>query len=229
MKKAKDHCDLHNYNYDVITRLVDAEPLSHILHNVNSMIKTILEQTGANEYQLFLGGENNFRHDIATLKIYKGNRDPNHKPFFYHELREYLVNTWGAEVIDGMEADDMLGICQELDTIIVTTDKDLDMIPGTHYNWKKKRSYWVTEEEGIYNFYKQLLTGDTTDNIIGVPGIGDIKSERILKPFRDEEDYFWDVLEEYNKKYAFPMEALIENARLLWILRNDGQIWEPPA
>ncbi len=230
IKRAREHCELYNLDEEDIERVVEAEPLSHVLHNVSSMINGIIKDTGADEYQIFLSGEDNFRESVATIRPYKGTRTVESKPVHYNKIKEYIITNWGAEVVDGMEADDMLGISQDIDTVIASLDKDLDMIPGNHYNWRTKEMYYITEEEGTYNFYKQLLTGDTTDNIQGVPGIGTVKAERILKPFRPEEEYFWDVLAAYNKSsYDFPMLALIENAQLLYILREDGAMWEPPA
>src|SRR5690606_41714779 len=68
------------------------------------------------------------------------------KPYWYDEIRDYLIRRWGAEVVDGQEADDAIGIaawnsykeCPEY-SIIASIDKDLRMIPGYHYNWVKDR------------------------------------------------------------------------------------------
>ena len=50
------------------------------------------------------------------------------------------------------------------------------MIPGKHYNWNKKIFETVDLQTGIQHFYKQMLIGDSSDNIIGINGIGKVKS-----------------------------------------------------
>jgi len=118
--------------------------------------------------------------------------------------------------------------------IIITVDKDLDNTPGWHYNFVKKEKYWITEEEGIRNFYKQLLTGDAVDNIKGIKGIGPKRAEHLLGRGKNEKDYYSIVLQQYRHHlpYEFtgvnPTEQLNENAQLLWIMREEGKHWSPP-
>src|SRR5712692_7936169 len=56
-----------------ITEEQTYEPLSHCLHNLKKQIESILENTKATAYKLFLSGDTNFRNQIATIKPYKGN------------------------------------------------------------------------------------------------------------------------------------------------------------
>jgi 5'-3' exonuclease len=72
-------------------------------------------------------------------------------------------------------------------------------------------------------FYTQLLTGDTADNIKGVKGIGPKKADKILDGLVAEADLYKAVEEHYET-----LDELIENARLLWLRRFEGQMWEPP-
>ena len=137
MGQAVKHC-----NSNEIERLVEAEPLSHVLYLVKNALKRIKDRTGARVIKVYLSGKGNFRNDIATIKPYKGNRS-SVKPFHYNNIRDYLVNRWNAEVVDGIEADDALGINQSKDSCICTIDKDLDMVPGYHYNFQKDRLYDV--------------------------------------------------------------------------------------
>ncbi|MEK9695779.1 MAG: hypothetical protein VW270_08435 [Candidatus Poseidoniales archaeon] len=105
-------------------------------------------------WELFLTGKNNFRTEIAVTAPYKGNRK-SEKPVHYHLLRDYLVLSWGAHMVEGMEADDMLAIrATELGekSVIVTLDKDLDQVSGCHYNFVKKNTYFIEESEGLLNF-----------------------------------------------------------------------------
>ena len=152
---------------------------------MEEMIDNTLAETGSDEFSIFLSGENNFRYDIYPE--YKANR-PKQKPRHLKALKEYLVEKYGAQVSDGCEADDLLGIeqCRWLNytdgskssTIICSLDKDLRMIPGNHYSFEisgtsSKGQPWVRPAErcvvepfdGLRHFYLQCLIGDTADNI----------------------------------------------------------------
>lgn len=226
--KAKEHCIKLGEDTETIVERVEAEPKSHALRLVKNILVKVKDRTGAKELRIFLSGKNNFREEVATIKPYKGNRIAR-KPFHYQNIRDYLKEVYNAEVVDGMEADDALGINQKPDTCICTIDKDLDMVEGYHYNFQKDKLYEVRSEKAVHFFYTQLLTGDSVDNIQGVPGIGKKKAEKILLGLTEEEDLFWKVLCEYEKKYDKPMEALVENANLLWILRQETIGWTNPA
>jgi len=112
-------------------------------------VKSILSKFSEDStYRIFLQGGGNYRDRIATIQPYKGNRDPSARPKYFDEIRSYLVDFWGAEVITGMETDDACGIEQwkhkDRSTCIVSLDKDLDNIPGWHYNYVKDEFYYVT-------------------------------------------------------------------------------------
>ncbi|MDC0529231.1 hypothetical protein OAO19_03070 [Gammaproteobacteria bacterium] len=215
------------------------DPLPFALHSVNKMIDNILDKVGAEEYYCFLSGPTNFRNDVATIKKYKGNRK-SEKPEHYADIRKYLIDKHEATVIDGQEADDALGIMQTKlgdDTCIASIDKDLDQIAGWHYNWRRDEKYYVYEQDADLFFYKQLLMGDSTDNIQGIPRVGEKGAENIIttimaefdaEPWETlEEELYWEILDRYAMAYDKPMEALIENARLLWIRRQQHELWEP--
>ncbi|MCJ8335861.1 MAG: hypothetical protein MJH10_16745 [Epibacterium sp.] len=174
----------------------------------------------------YLTGSNNFRYDIATIKPYKGQRGE--KPEHLEVTRDQLQTEWLAEVVEGQEADDAIGIkATELkgDCIIASIDKDLLMIPATHYNFGKKEWTEVSQEQGDYFFYKQLLTGDQVDNIQGVPGIGPKKAEKAYQECTTVKEMYAKALE----MYKGDTDALLENARLLWLRRYEGVDWEPPV
>lgn len=217
-----------------IEKAKDVEPLENALHGVKETLQSIIGAVGASSYKGYLTGEGNFREEISVTRKYKGNRDPEHKPVYYKEIRDYLIQYWGAEVVNGMEADDALGIEQHKsmcssktdiwgDTIICSIDKDLLQCPGLHYNFVKKEKYWITEEQGIKNFYYQLLVGDNTDNIQGVVGIGPKKAQQILAGCKTEKEMYDACVKAYNNQ-----ELLNEMAQLVYIRRVEGQEWKPP-
>jgi len=211
---------------------LEHEPLNYCLQIVNQLIDRIVLETQADDYKGYLTGKNNYREELAVTLPYKGNRDTSHKPYWYKEIKKYLVSHHNAEIIDGMEADDKLGIeCTKdnTNTVIATIDKDLRMIEGYHYNWRKGSHVdHVTEAEGTKFFYTQLLTGDMTDNIQGIRGIGPKKAEKILAGCITERELYCAVGNAYAVAYDSPEEVMKEMADLLWIQKREGVLWQPP-
>lgn len=180
------------------------------------------------DYKAFISGKTNFRYDIAVTKPYKGNRKTLKKPRHYEALREHLQRL-GAVVTEGQEADDAVAIeASRGSYLIVHQDKDIDQVPGFHYNPVNCTEYFVTPFEGLKSFYKQVLTGDQTDNIPGLFRVGKVTAEKLLKDCEDEESLYRTVLKTYEEKGKTP-EYLLEQARLLWLRREEGQLWEPPV
>jgi 5'-3' exonuclease len=107
----------------------------------------------------------------------------------------------------------------------VSIDKDLDMIPGHHYNPVKKDHYYVNDKEAIKNFYRQILTGDKVDNVQGLRGIGPKKADKILGDFDTDLAMYEAVL----KAYDGDAERVLENGQLLWIRRKKDELWQPPT
>lgn len=213
----------------------EVQPLSFCLHAVKELIQSIQVDTQATDIRIFISGKNNFREKIATIAPYKGNRDKTHKPKYYDQIKSYLISRYGAMIVDDQEADDALGIEQtrlkklDIPSVICSKDKDLLQIPGKHYHISKRTFADVSEEEGTRFFFTQLLTGDSVDNIKGCPGVGSVKAKEILDGKYTPKEMFYACLEAYSKKYDNPMEALIENGRLLWIRRHEGEDWADEA
>lgn len=200
------------------------------LANVKTVIEEILHQAFPehSRYKLYLTGKGNFREQVATIKGYKANRDPSHKPKYYSEIKDYMIRQWNAEVIEGQEADDALGIEQwkhkDKSTVIVTVDKDLDMIPGYHFNWVKNHFYYVTIDEGNLAFFRQMLLGDTTDNIPGIKGVGPKTTAKLLPDGTDITTAQDTVRKLYEKQYGVDWHGpYTEVANLLWMRREEGQ------
>jgi len=207
------------------------DPVEIALMRIDQMMDSILATTKADTFRGFLSGSNNFRHEIYPK--YKANRKDMVSPRWRNACKEYLVREWDAEVTNGYEADDAMGINQTKDTIICTIDKDLQMIPGMHYSWpivrgglvvREAKIHEVSEIEGLKSFYRSCLVGDRTDNIFGVDGIGPVKAAKAIDHLETEEEMFDRVAEIYGAEY----DRFIVNAKCLWIMREENKIWEPP-
>ena len=175
----------------MITAIIDADSLiyavgfssndteeQYAISRLEATMIDICMDLDCDDYKGFLTGKGNFRNDIAVTVPYKGQRVAD-KPVHYKALREHLVNSWGFVITEGIEADDAVGIAayavSEDESIMVHIDKDLNQFRGWHYNYRKREKYYVSEFEGLVNFYTQILTGDRIDNIVGLKGIGPAK------------------------------------------------------
>ena len=134
-------------------------------------------------------GKGNFRKDLYPA--YKSKR-----PELEEDLKEKLNYIWkysikeGAIAADGMEADDLVSIWASEsrkngeDYIICGIDKDLKQIPGNHYNYNKKEFSFVDDDQARKNLMIQALTGDNTDGIPGLKGVGPKTAEKLLKDIK---------------------------------------------
>ena len=187
----------------------------------DQMLRDMGAELGTDPLELWLSGKDNFRY--AIYPEYKANRIAAKRPKWEQAVREYLIREWGAQVAVG-EADDALGIRQtELgdNSCIATIDKDLLMIPGWHYNFVKKEKQYVDIPTAWYNFYYQLLVGDTADGVKGVPNVGPVKAKKILGQCADAKEMYDAVVNNYGSYEEFEM-----NARVLWIWREHNGMWK---
>jgi hypothetical protein len=156
---------------------VTPEPLENALHIVNTIYAGVEKGLqGYGKIHTLLSDSLTFRHHLATIKPYKGNRINSRKPYWYAAIREHVTQYRDAVYVEGLEADDLCGIFQREDTVIAGIDKDLLTIPGSHWNWKKKEFNYVSELEADRFFYTQMLSGDKADHI---PGLGACSEETI--------------------------------------------------
>jgi 5'-3' exonuclease len=203
----------------------EAVACSRIEENLLNLVYIVLK---CDDYDTFITGKTNFRYETAVTHPYKGNRKSLEKPAHYKALREKLI-ALGATVSENQEADDDVAIAStQYNGWIVHVDKDLNQLPGWHYNPTKGEEYYVTEEEGLRAFYTQLLTGDRIDNIVGLYGVGPVKAAKLLKDCKEEQSLFKAVVAAY-KAANEPIERVLENGQLLWLSRYHGQRWEFPC
>ena len=201
---------------------------------VDALMKYVLDETielpfpSKWEYQTYLTGSTNFRFDIAKSYPYKGNRKANDKPKYLKSARDYMVDKYSAVISVEEEADDLIGIgAAELgyNCVVASIDKDMLQLPCWHFNFVKGEWSKVNQWSGDLFFYTQVLTGDAADNIKGLKGIGPKKAEKLLQECKSVDD-LWEACV---KAYDGDTTRIIENARLLWLRRYEGELWEPPV
>jgi len=149
-------------------------------------VEEIIEDVSASDAYVFVKGKNNFRYDVDPF--YKANRINKTDPEMTDRINR-LYEFAQEEFIcsDGGEADDYCSIFayeiieQDKVPIVCHIDKDLNMIPGWHWNYKTKKLYFTSPQDSFVAMSRQLLTGDYNDHIPGLKGIGDVTASKILK------------------------------------------------
>lgn len=206
----------------------EAGPLANSLSNLDKKMVSILENPRCTSHKAYIGGGKNFRYDIDPN--YKGQRDPSTRPLHEKQIRKHLVEHWDAEVISDIEVDDHVSVLALQDpnvNVIVTIDKDLDNTPGWHYNYDKEIGRYITPGEADLNFYRQLLSGDPTDNIKGIKGIGTLTAKDMLPHELTPERLCSIAWRAYEEK-GYSWEYMVQQGQLLWMLREFGVMWSPP-
>ena len=211
----------------------NGEPQEIAVLRCDKLMRQLIEETNATSYRAFLSGDKNFRKEIDPE--YKANRKDQEPPIWLQHCREFLITEWKAEVQDGIEADDALGINQSADTTIVSLDKDLLQVPGNHYRWSISGTTptgktWVKDAEhlnigefdGLVTFYTSSLVGDTSDNISGIHGLGPVKAKKYLSGATTEQELFDICRALYNDD-----ERYFKNLKLLWVLRDEARVFNP--
>jgi 5'-3' exonuclease len=206
----------------------EGDPEQIALLRADKQIRDILEYTECSEYKIFISGGSNFRKEINPE--YKAHRTQE-KPIHLEVCNKFLMDEWNATVTEGYEADDALGCEQNKNTIICSLDKDLLMIEGKHYSWPINRRGEIVRDhtivdvsyiDGIKHFYKQMLIGDTADNIFGVKGIGKVGAAKLINPLETEEDMYRVVFDLYTDLDDMYNTRFMTNADCLWIWRSLG-------
>lgn len=174
----------------------DGETAEQIAMTCVEKFSNIAFRAKCSKKRIVFSGPDNFRKDLCD--VYKRNRGP--KPEAYLEAKELLVKWHGSEVCQHprLEADDLLGIMATNglteNPVICTIDKDLLQIPGWHFNFGHHHyegddfPRYIDEATAAKNLFLQLLTGDSTDAIVGIKGMGPVGAAKIL----NEEDWVFD-------------------------------------
>ena len=158
-----------------------------IRRGIDHVMNEIKRECLSDQLMVAVKGHGNFRKDLYPK--YKANRKP--QPDDMKEAltygHDYMCKKWDAVMADGMEADDLVSIWAyeareaEAAYVIAGIDKDLLQIPGDHYNFAKRTHQFIDDDAGDLNLALQCLTGDGTDNIPGIRGVGPKTAAAILR------------------------------------------------
>jgi 5'-3' exonuclease len=203
------------------------EALADTVQQVDAELDRIILNVGADDNVVWLSDstEANFRR--IGCPEYKANRTAP-RPAHYEGIKAFLLEVFDAQVAVGMEADDALSLNninnEDTRTTLVSIDKDLLQCPGFHYNPTKNKFFTVDAFAAQYNFYHQLLMGDSTDNIKGIPGVGPVSATKWLAGMRTERELFLRAWQAYSTHFGSAAEGAKQmriQARLVWLLSAD--------
>ena len=197
---ADSICFIAHWNSD--SKSFD-KPLDDILQSTDQIISNILITIGASKYIGFVGyGKCAERN--AVYPEYKANRKDREPLEHLRAIKDHMVDKWKFVGLHGIEADDMVNSVRVKveGSIICAIDKDLLMLEGTHYNYKKNEWVTVTEEEADLYFWKSMIIGDSADNIKGLEGKGKAFADKLLDNIPDNNIMRLLVFEEYISQYG---------------------------
>ncbi len=148
---------------------------------IDNMLHNIVKDTGVEQMRIYITHDGKgFRHEVAKTKTYKGNRDQS-KPVQLEFCRAYLMYRYKALLVHYYEADDAIASDMvQHGAFHCGIDKDLYQIAGKHYDFTKRTWQHIKEDEAKINLYRQILTGDSVDNIQGLPRVGAKTAEKTI-------------------------------------------------
>ena len=200
--------------------------LEEALESLDGRLHQMFEQTQSTQYAGFLTSGRCFRYAAAKTKPYKGNRKYGDKPIIFPAIKEYLRQEWNFTSIPELEADDLVSIYHNENTVICSPDKDvLYQNAGIHYNYGKAETV-VQDTKGALTFlWKQMLMGDSTDGIQGIPKVGPKTAETWLKDIPNDEMPAF-VLNKYIEKFGIHegMCNFAETFKLIYILKSEEDV-----
>ena len=181
-----------------------------VLGFLNIMLRYMEEEKPTHLLAAFDRKEPTFRH--LKYKEYKGTRKP-----MPEELREQVplmkevLASMGIPVVTqaGIEADDILGTIgreaekEDFEVVIVSGDRDLLQLATDHTKIKIPKTkaggtvtedYYAADVEKLYGVTPtefidmKGLMGDSSDNIPGVPGIGEKTAAKLIQSYHSIEN-----------------------------------------
>lgn len=185
----------------------------------------------------------NIRKRKEIYPEYKAGRKPAPADFYaqvpiLHELLDAFG--WPFYELDDYEADDILGAFAEqatekgIETLLLTSDLDaLQLISPTTKVYAIKNGLSNIEEFDVPAFEKKYgldveqfldlksLKGDSSDNLPGVPGIGEKTAITLLQEFKTL-DGVYEHLDDIKPSVAKKLEA---GKELAYMTKEVGKIW----
>jgi DNA polymerase-1 len=211
-----------NWDRDTTTVALSGSP-QEAAETAVQLVRAWTKLAGCRQATVCFTGTDNFRRRL--LPSYKANRTSG-KPLVYQETVMAVEERFRTERVNGLEADDLLGIMATSDrhrdnAVVVSIDKDMRSFPGVHLNpMKETKPVIQTLTEADYWWLLQTLMGDAIDGYVGIPGVGAVKAAGILEGTRSVDVMWPKVVKAFQAKKLTESAALVQ-ARVARILRHE--------
>ena len=193
------------------------------------IVNDLEEQYEINKVITFNGSKGNFRKILTP--VYKANRKKQELPPLLHDMHQYVKDTYDSKFVYGLETDDLVAkywqtLSNEFgrdNVMIVSIDKDYKQFPCLMYNYHYKHRVVldISEEEALYNFYEQMIVGDTADNVNYFKGKGKKFAEKYFKDCKSKYQYTKRLYELFKEQYKGKARQKYTECYNLLKLRND--------
>ncbi|WP_078117877.1 DNA polymerase I [Thiosocius teredinicola] len=223
------------------------EPTGATVGVINMLRKLIADYQPTHIAVVFDPPGKTFRDDLYPE--YKANR-----PEMPEDLRSQIeptldiIRAMGLPllIVEGVEADDVIGTLarqateQGVETLVSTGDKDMAQLVNKHVTLINTMTNKVTDEDGVVEKFgvrpDQIidflaLTGDSVDNIPGVPKCGPKTAAKWLAQY-DTLDAVMEHAEEAKGKIGESLRASLDFlplSRTLTTIKTDVELDEAPG
>jgi 5'-3' exonuclease len=196
-------------------------------------LQELLDKVYCTDFIMAVRGDDNFRDEMYPLYKHNRHKDPSKMNPFVPSLRQLAVYHELAVYAHGREADDLIRIWAEQaravgqEYVICSIDKDLRCIPGVHYimhyKEEKKGIIEVSEDTALRFYYEQMLMGDPTDHIPGVPGLGPKNAAKMIAQCATEAEMQEMVVAQYFAAYGAEgfWSHFLSNAKMIHIQKHE--------
>ena len=222
------HCQLYQAYYAITgLKTPSGQPINAVYGFTRMLRKLLKEDKPCFMAIAFDSKGPTFRH--LEYNEYKSNRKPTPDdlatqiPLMYDIINAYNIPLYA---IQGYEADDIIGTiskkasAENIECTIITTDKDMEQLVDKYIKIFNPRKSEIKDVQKIHNekgiepisFIDVLaLSGDSSDNIPGVPGIGMKTALNLIREWKSLEN----VLSNFDKiKGKKKQENLLKYADL---------------
>ena len=174
-----------------------------------SIVNKLEDMYSVDKVITFSGSKGNFRKLITS--DYKANRKAVDLPPLLNEMHDYVKDQYDSVWGHGIETDDIVArywfeLSNEIgrdNVMIVSIDKDYKQFPCLIYNYhyKHKVVLDISEDEALFNFYEQMIIGDTADNVNYFKGKGKKFAEKYLADCDTKYQYTKKMYQLFKQEY----------------------------
>ncbi|OQY98635.1 MAG: DNA polymerase I [Candidatus Brocadia sp. UTAMX2] len=226
------HSQCYQAFYAITARLTtpDGKPVNAV-YGFTRMLQKLLREYQP-EYIAVVFDTKGITHRHSSYREYKANRKPTPDelqaqiPLIYKIVRAFNIPVYAVK---GCEADDIIGTLvtllsdKPIEVVIVTADKDMEQLLNVKVKILHAKKGMMIDQESLFKEKgirpEQVvdvlaLSGDTADNIPGVPGIGNKTALELIQKWGSLESVLTKVSLISGKKRQENLRLFADQARL---------------